>query len=93
MTDAELTLALADINAKLAVFGPEEKLSNPEWRQQQHLKREKILLESIKKARESGNPQQEIKHLAQYTIMKDERKMNPFLKYLMQLKIRSQLWW
>jgi hypothetical protein len=93
MTDEELNLALTDVTAKLAKFGPEEKLSNPDWRQQQRLKREKYLLESIKKARESGNPQQEIKQMAQYTILTDERKMNPFLKYLMQLKVRSQLWW
>jgi hypothetical protein len=93
MTNEELELAFTDINTKLTRFGPEQKLSNQEWRQQQSLKREKNLLENIKKARDTGNSQHEIKYMAQYMVLKDERKMNPFFKYLMQLKIRSQVWW
>ena len=93
MNNEELELALKDVNGKLAGFDTEEKPTNQQWRQQQLLKKEKSLLESIIKSRENGFKSQEAKYRVEYMILKDERKLNPFLKYLMQLKFRSQIWW
>ncbi len=92
MTNEELEKMLQEVNEKLAKFGPENKLSNQEWRQYVRLKQEKDLLVNIQKCRTNGNATQEIKHLSQYSLMKDSNKMNPFLRYIMQLKLRSHIW-
>jgi hypothetical protein len=92
MTTEELELNLKEVNEKISVFGPEEKLSNQEWKQRRLLLREKELLESIKKAREEGRSRQEVKDMTQYLLLKDDTKMHPFFKYLMHLKLKSHLW-
>lgn len=92
MTNEELEKALKEVNEALANFGPEKTLTGQEWRDQNRLKMEKDLLVSIQKSRENGNANQEFKSLSQYALMKDSRKMNPFLRYIMQLKIRSFFW-
>jgi hypothetical protein len=92
MTDAELELALKEVQEKLAPFGPENKLSGKEWREYNHLAREKALLENIKKARANKNTFQEAKQMSHYALLKEDRKMNPFVRYIMHLKFRSQIW-
>jgi hypothetical protein len=92
MTDEELKKELDAVNEKLAGLGPEEKLSNAQWRQQQQLKREKDLLLNIQKARQNNDTRGEAKHMTGYTLLKNNHNMNPFLRYLMQLKLRSQIW-
>ncbi|MDD5701959.1 MAG: hypothetical protein PHU23_07890 [Dehalococcoidales bacterium] len=93
MTDEELELALKDVNARIEQFGVENKLADKEWRNLQQLKREKSLLENIRKARANNNFNQETKNMMQYNLIKHEKNMNPFLKYLMHLKLRGQIWW
>ncbi len=92
MTNEELEKSLKEVDEKLTKFGPENTLANQEWRQQVKLKQEKDLLINIRKSRENGNATQEVKQLSQYVLMKDANKMNPFIKYIMQLKLRSHLW-
>ncbi len=92
MTTEELELNLKEVNEKISQFGPEEKLSNQEWRKRRLLLREKELLESIIKAREEGRSRQEAKDMTQYILLKDDTKMHPIFKYLMHLKIKSHLW-
>jgi hypothetical protein len=92
MTDEELELRLKEANEELAKFGPEKTLSNKEWRRQVRIKQEKDLLINIQKSRKSGNSTLEVKQMAQYSLMKDSQKMNPFFKYIMQLKLRSHYW-
>ncbi len=93
MTDEELELELKDVNARIEQFGAENKLADKEWRNLQQLKREKSLLENIRKARANNNLNQEAKNMMQYNLIKHEKNMNPFLKYLMHLKLRGQIWW
>lgn len=93
MTDEELELALKDVNARIEQFGAESKLADKEWRNLQQLKREKSLLDNIRKARANNNFNQEAKNMMQYNLIKHEKNMNPFLKYLMHLKLRGQIWW
>jgi hypothetical protein len=92
MTNDELELALQEVTERLAQFGPEEKLSNKYWRQYQQVKREKDLLASIKKARSNGSSRNETRNMMEYQLLKDGKKMNFFIRYLMQLKLRSQTW-
>jgi hypothetical protein len=92
MTPEELDLNVVALNDKIAKYAPDDKLSNREYRDKRMLLREKDLLVSIKKARESYNSRQEAKLIIQYTFLKDDRKMNPLVKYIMQLKFRSQIW-
>lgn len=92
MTIEEMELSLKELNEKIVKFAPDEKLSNQEWRQKRLLVREKELLDNIIKARENGSSRNEAKYLTQYMLMKDDRKMNPVIRYIMQLKMRSSLW-
>ena len=92
MTNEELEQKLKEANEGLAQFGPESKLTNKEWRQQIRLKQEKDLLINIQKSRKNGDASGEIKQMAQYSLMTDSHKMNPFFKYIMQLKLRSHYW-
>jgi hypothetical protein len=92
MTNEELELALNEVNGKLAQYGPDNKISGKEWRQKSKLQREQALLENIKKAKQRGNISQESKNLMQYNLYKEDTKMNPFVRYIIQLKMRSQLW-
>jgi hypothetical protein len=92
MTPEELDLNVKDLDEKIARFAPDEKLSNREYRDKRMLVRQKDLLVNLKKARENCNSRQEAKLLTEYTFLKDDRKMNPFIKYIMHLKLRSQLW-
>jgi len=93
MTDEELELALSKAVKDIAQFGPEKDLANNEWRRLQRLKREKWLLETIKKDRGNKYVTREAQHMMEYRLLKEDKKMNPFLRYLMHLKVRSQLWW
>ncbi len=92
MTNEELELAINEVNGKLAKYGPDNKISGKEWRQKSRLQREHALLENIKKAKENGNLSREGKCLMQYNLYKEDTKMNPFIRYIMQLKMRSQIW-
>ena len=92
MTDEELDLALKEVSANLVKFGPDNKISGKEWRQKSRLQRERTLLENIKKAKEKGNLSQESKSLMQYHLYKEDSKMNPFIRYIIQLKMRSHIW-
>jgi hypothetical protein len=93
MTSEELELALKETNDKLVELSKREaKLTNKEWRLQQNLIKEKNLIEKIQKARESQDTRREAYLTAQYNFLKDARTRNPIINYLMQLKIRSQIW-
>jgi len=92
MTPEELESNLKEVSEKISLFGPEDKLSNKEWRQWRNLVKEKDLLEAIKKARAEGHSRSEVKHMTQYLLLKDEPNMNPFFRYIMRLKLRSQMW-
>jgi hypothetical protein len=92
MTNEELELALKEVNGKLAQYGPDNKISGKEWRRKMKLQREHSLLENIKKAKEKGNATQEARNLMQYHLHKEDAKMNPVIRYIMQLKMRSQIW-
>lgn len=88
----ELDLNVNELDEKIAKFASDEKLSNKEYRDKRTLIREKELLVNIKRARENCNSSREAKLMLQYTFLKDEGKMNPFFKYILQLKLRSQIW-
>jgi|WetSurMetagenome_2_1015567.scaffolds.fasta_scaffold170131_2 hypothetical protein len=93
MTSEELELALTEVNDKLVELSKHEaKLTNKEWRLQQSLIKEKNLLEKIQKARESQDTRREAYLTAQYNFLKDSRTRHPIINYLMQLKMRSQIW-
>jgi len=93
MTLEEIELEIKQIDEKLTAF-PEndKKMSNKEWRQQVRLRQEKDALEKVRKAKQNGDSNQEVKQMAHYMLLKDSRKMNPFLSYIMQLKFRSHIW-
>jgi len=93
MTPEELELTLREVDEKLAAFpADEKKLTGKEWRQKIRLQQEKEILEKIQKARKNGDTHQEIKQMARYALLRDSKKMNPILSYLMQLKLRSHIW-
>jgi len=92
MTNEELELALIEVNGKLAQYGPDNKISGKEWRQKSKLMREQTLLQNIRTAKDKGNISQEAKSLMRYNLYKGDSDMHPFLRYIMQLKFRSQIW-
>jgi hypothetical protein len=92
MTDEEIELALQEVTARLEQFGPEEKVNNKEWRQYVQVRKEKDILNNIKKARATGNYRQESKNLMEYHLLKNSKDMNCILRYLLQVKLRSQIW-
>jgi hypothetical protein len=92
MTPEELDLKVKDLDEKIGKFAPDEKLSNRDYREKRMLVREKDLLVNLKKAKADCNSRQEAKLITQYTFLTDDRKMNPVIKYIMQLKFRSQIW-
>jgi hypothetical protein len=94
VTSEELDLEKKEVNDQLVEFSkPGVELTNKQWRLQVRLNRELILLDKIKKARENKNSQQEINLTAQYNIQKEGRSRHPILDYIMQLKMRSHVWW
>jgi hypothetical protein len=93
MTFEELEKALKEVTEKLTELAiRENSLSNKEWRLQQRLLKESGLLERIKNAKESNNKPEEVKLLTQYNMLKDAYGRNPVISYLMQLRMRSQIW-
>jgi ribosomal protein S21 len=92
MTNEELELALKEVEEKLAKYGPDDKLKGQEWRQKMQLKRERDLLENIQKDKAKGNYSQEAKHTVHYNLIRGDQHMNPVFRYLMRMKLRSQLW-
>jgi hypothetical protein len=93
MTSEELEQDLKEVNDRLTEFAErEEKLTNKEWRLQQRLLKEKQLLERIKQARVTQNNIQEIKLMTEYSVLKAASTQHPIINYLMQIKIRSNIW-
>ncbi len=93
LTDQELKAYLEETNAKLIKLAqPENKLTNQEWRELQRLRQEINLLEKIQKARLRGNITQEASATSEYYFLKDSKKRNPIINYLMQIKLRSHIW-
>ncbi len=93
MTEEEIEKAISEVKEKLAAIpDSEKKLSGKEWRQYLRLKQEEEILGKIQKARKTGDLQQEAKHTAHYCLFTDSKNMHPVLRYIMQLKIRSNIW-
>jgi hypothetical protein len=92
MTNEELEQAFKEVNEKLALYGPDDKLKGREWRAKMQLKRECELLENIRKDKAKGNQSQETKHTLHYNLLREDQHMNPFFRYILKMKLRSQLW-
>ncbi len=92
MTDHELEQAITSANQKIGEFGPDEKIANKDWRAKMLLRRELDLLQKIKQARLDSDNVRETKYLAHYNLLFEEKQMNPFIRYIMKLKLRSGIW-
>jgi len=92
MTDPELESEFKNVNERIAAFGPEDKLNRKEWRQLIQAKKEKEILEEIRKAREKGDSLRESKNETLLVMTREESRMNPVMRHLMQIKLRSHIW-
>jgi hypothetical protein len=92
MTNQELEQAITSANQRIGEFGSDEKISNREWRAKMQLRRELELLQKIRQARIASDTVRETKYLAHYNLLFEEKHMNPFIRYIMKLKLRSGIW-
>jgi hypothetical protein len=92
MTNEELEQNIKEVDDKLVQYGPDDQLKGRQWREKMQLKREHDLLESIRKDKDKGNYSQEAKHIVQYNLIREDHHMNPVFRYILRMKLRSQIW-
>lgn len=90
MTNEEIQSRIKEIDESLAKTPDEKTLSGSERRKRLVLTWEKDTLERIKRAREKGNIQEEVKCLVSFAALKSIK--NPWLLYLVQMKFRSHIY-
>jgi RecG-like helicase len=92
MNNDELEKALAEAKLEVSAFGPDKELSNQQWRRKMQLVEQREVLEKIQKAHTKSDLSREARLMAYYHLLVQEKTMNPFLFYLLKLRIRSMIW-
>ncbi len=94
MTDQELEETIAEITESLEKsFDSEEPIARDEKRHRRMLQARKHLLRSIKKAREKGDRNTEIRINMEYTLLTWIGEKHPVLLMFLMPLVRSRFGW
>jgi hypothetical protein len=91
MSDQELEKALIELKAEIAKFGPDKEISNQDWRRKIQLVEQNQVLEQLQKARALPDLSRAGKLMTYYELL-IQKNMNPLLKYLLKIKLKSAIW-
>jgi hypothetical protein len=92
MTNEELEKAIIEVKAEISKFGPDEGLSRQDRRLRWDFLEQYDILEKIKKARAASNVSREGKMLAYYDLLIHGKDMNPVLKHILKIRLKSGIW-